>query len=89
MKKETLKKLIKDVFQKSENIQDLEDEILKLIDLYEEDNTFIFTPTYGPIIDYYSSDEMPYNEICGCNPKNRGSGICGCVMTNQMIKKPK
>lgn len=26
-----------------------------------------------------------YNEICSCNPKNGGSGICGCTMANNVI----
>lgn len=27
-----------------------------------------------------TSDKVPYFETCGCNPKNGGSGICGCVL---------
>lgn len=34
-------------------------------------------------------DEVPYGEICSCNPKNGGSGICGCVMGNRMVQNPK
>jgi hypothetical protein len=34
-------------------------------------------------------DEVPYSEICSCNPKNGGSGICGCVMGNRMVQNPK
>jgi hypothetical protein len=33
--------------------------------------------------------EVPYSEICSCNPKNGGSGICGCVMGNRMVQNPK
>ena len=36
-----------------------------------------------PIITY--PDQVPYNELCSCNPKNGGSGICGCIMANEMI----
>jgi hypothetical protein len=32
-------------------------------------------------------DLVPYHTICGCNPANGGSGICGCVMANQMVRK--
>ena len=32
-------------------------------------------------------NEVPYSEICSCNPKNGGSGICGCTMGNQMVQK--
>ena len=34
-------------------------------------------------------DEVPYASICGCNPKNGGSGICGCIMANKMVPNPK
>lgn len=33
------------------------------------------------------TNEVPYSEICSCNPKNGGSGICGCTMGNQMVQK--
>lgn len=32
-------------------------------------------------------DKVPYNTICGCNPANGGSGVCGCTMGNQMVDK--
>lgn len=34
-------------------------------------------------------DEVPYASICSCNPANGGSGICGCIMGNQMVSNPK
>ena len=34
-------------------------------------------------------DEVPYGQICSCNPSNGGSGICGCVMANTMVQNPK
>jgi len=34
-------------------------------------------------------DEVPYASICSCNPKNGGSGICGCIMGNKMVRNPK
>ena len=34
-------------------------------------------------------DEVPYASICSCNPKNGGSGICGCIMCNKMVPNPK
>jgi hypothetical protein len=40
-------------------------------------------------VTFDSPDEVPYGEICGCNPKNGGSGICGCVMGNKMVPNPK
>lgn len=36
-----------------------------------------------PYITY--PDQVPYNELCSCNPKNGGSGICGCTMGNKMV----
>lgn len=27
-----------------------------------------------------------YGDICSCNPKNGGSGICGCAIGNKVIK---
>jgi hypothetical protein len=34
-----------------------------------------------------STNEVPFYETCSCNPKNGGSGVCGCTMANQMVKK--
>jgi hypothetical protein len=34
-------------------------------------------------------DEVPYGQICSCNPSNGGSGICGCIMGNKMVPNPK
>ena len=34
-----------------------------------------------------NSNQVPFHEICSCNPKNGGSGICGCTMGNQMVNK--
>lgn len=48
----------------------------------------------GPILTNPCSnepDEVPYNEICPCNPKNGGGmmGVCGCSMPNKMVPNPK
>ena len=37
----------------------------------------------------YEPDEVPYHSICSCNPKNGGSGMCGCIMGNKMVRNPK
>jgi len=34
-----------------------------------------------------TGDLVPYHTICGCNPANGGSGICGCIMGNKMVRK--
>ena len=31
------------------------------------------------------ADKVLYSSICSCNPANGGSGICGCIMANQMV----
>ena len=48
-------------------------------------------PTLGCQVPICTSvpDEVPYNEICPCNPKNGGNGICGCVLPNKMVPNPK
>ena len=32
-------------------------------------------------------DKVPYSELCSCNPRNGGSGICGCTMANQLVDR--
>jgi hypothetical protein len=48
-------------------------------------------PITQPYVDMSGGlpDEVPFSETCSCNPKNGGSGICGCVMANKMIPNPK
>ena len=45
--------------------------------------------TYGNCMCNFNDDMVPYSETCSCNPKNGGSGICGCVMANTMVPNPK
>jgi hypothetical protein len=47
-------------------------------------------PWTNPYIINFDSlpDEVPYGDLCSCNPKNGGSGICGCVMGNKMVPNP-
>ena len=42
------------------------------------------TLVYDPPL---AEDKVPYSEICPCNPKNGGNGICVCVMGNQMVDR--
>lgn len=83
MKIETLKKLIEDAFQRSCDLSEFKEEVIGLINLYESDQSF--TPTPGFFVDdsYY---DIPFNEICPCNPKHGGSGVCNCCMPNQLVK---
>ena len=34
-----------------------------------------------------NTEMIPYHELCSCNPKNGGSGICGCIMGNKLVPK--
>jgi hypothetical protein len=104
MKIETLRTLIEDII-KNDNLMvvmpgdtiALQKKIMKVIDLYEEDNKEStpnpFIPTPGFRIDipiqHGEPDEVPYNVVCRCNPENGGSGLCGCVMGNKMVPNPK
>ena len=45
--------------------------------------------TYGNCMCNFNDDMVPYSETCSCNPKNGGSGICGCVMANTLVPNPK
>jgi hypothetical protein len=31
------------------------------------------------------AEKVPYYTICSCNPFNGGSGLCGCIIPNQMV----
>lgn len=86
MKLETLKILIVNVIDRNHISPDVKEEIMELINLYQSE---IDVPSYNqtPPTFIQETDEVPYYEICGCNPKNGGSGICGCTMANKMVKK--
>lgn len=45
--------------------------------------------TATPNAAHVTSNEklVPYNTICGCNPTNGGSGICGCIMGNKLVPR--
>lgn len=54
----------------------------------EEEKEGDFLSTYnGWPIPKSDNDLVPYHTICGCNPANGGSGICGCTMANTLVKK--
>ena len=102
MKIETLKELVKKEFDRNLNMTDTRGHVMRLLELFEEEqdntptpHTFApFVPTPGFIVNEcrlygIEPDQVPYGEICSCNPKNGGSGICGCIMGNKMIPNPK
>ena len=93
MKIETLKTLIEDTV-KNDNLMAvmpgdtlaLLKKINKVIDLYEAD--IDIKPISMPFDLTGIPDEVPYGQICSCNPANGGSGMCGCTMGNTMVKNP-
>jgi hypothetical protein len=90
MTKETLKQLIEIEFDRVETVSEFKKEVFRLIDLYESDRPFIPIPGFSNVP--FTSDvpdEVPYGMICSCNPANGGSGVCGCIMGNKMVKNPK
>lgn len=102
MTTKTLRTLIDDVIKNDplsavmslETIE-LHKKIMKIIDLYDEDNSQPipkpFTPTPGFRVEtiFEEPAEVPYGVVCPCNPNNGGSGICGCTMGNIMVPNPK
>ena len=105
MKLETLRELIKKIPTTSQEEEDIINNVLGLIDLYEQDNKQPVNPTPPPypiprstgwpplksipIPDYpHTGDDLVrYREICSCNPKNGGNGICGCVIGNELVPR--
>jgi hypothetical protein len=96
MKTETLKRLIKEAASRAKDVDDLLDETLSLIQIYEDDQE---TPSRQmpqlpnkQLRDFRdwipvkgNPGLVPYHTICSCNPANGGSGICGCVIANKMV----
>jgi hypothetical protein len=80
MKIETLKKLIELEINQCETMYEFKEKVIALIDMFE------FDSETSNLIDN-SSDEIPYHQICACNPINGGSGVCGCTMGTKMVKK--
>jgi hypothetical protein len=103
MKLETLKELIKAIPTKLVEEEEIINSVLKLLDLYEQDNNQPANPIPPPypiprdnkgvplpnptVYPRTGDDLVRYGEICSCNPKNGGSGICGCVMGNELIPR--
>ena len=86
MNKETLKHLIENEFQRCKGISEFKQEVFKLIDLYENDKSIVKTD-FLPTKFHEDSDLVPYRELCSCNPKNGGSGVCHCIMGNKLVPK--
>jgi len=84
MKTSTLKQLVIEASERAETKRDLLEEVIKLIGLFEQDNSGGHQ-VFAPYVQPSESAKVPYSEICGCNPKNGGSGMCGCVMANKLV----
>ncbi len=91
MNSETLKKLIEVEFERCETISQFKAEVFRLIDLYDSDTqikNISLGNSYSHINGTPNSDKVYMFEICPCNPKNGGSGMCGCVIGNNLFNKP-
>jgi len=88
---ETLKKLIEIEFERTGTISQFKHEVFRLIDLYESDKqptSILGYPGSTLTIPCSISDlEVIYSDVCSCNPKNGGSGICGCTMSHKMVDR--
>lgn len=56
---------------------------------YEENTLTIDKDWWGGnnTITVPCTEKVPYYTNCSCNPQNGGSGICGCVMANQLVDR--
>lgn len=102
MKTQTLKQLIEMEFERSSDIAIIKKQILKYIELYENELDGDKKQEILPLNPYTDRinqipepiycnipDTVLYCEICACNTKNGGSGICGCTMANKEVSNPK
>ena len=80
MKTETLKKLIQNVFDRTDDKEEIYSEIMALITLYELDQP---EPKFLTNAFPYKTFENPYYINCMCNPLNGGNGICNCTQGGQ------
>jgi len=78
MKFETFKKLVESEFTRTNDLSLIKEKIRQLLNLYESD------------CEQDKVDEncnlIPYHHLCGCNPINGGSGVCGCGIGNILVK---
>ena len=89
MTTKTLKELIEIEFERCETISQFKSEVFRLIDVYERDTSPKSLADFQKPQWQGEPDMVPYGSICSCNPANGGSGICGCIMGNTMVKNPK
>lgn len=98
---ETLKKLIDREFDRFDTIPEIHEGVEYLLSVYEKEllpdytrpsipnsGNPIYIPKHNENLCGDIPDKVPYGTICPCNPANGGSGICGCIMGNQMVDNP-
>lgn len=89
---ETLKKLIEIEFERTGTMSQFKHEVFRLIDLYESDKeqptSILGYPGSTLTVPCSTPDEVLYVDVCPCNPKNGGNGICNCTIGNTMVINP-
>ena len=71
----------------------------ELKDIYEmfKGYSFYFSPqkrnfgdmNYEELTRKYGANrKVTFGDLCACNPANGGSGICGCIMGNDIVQTP-
>jgi len=51
-------------------------------------NPWVVPNKPNPYIGGGTGDIVRYGDLCSCNPKNGGSGICGCTIGNKIVENP-
>lgn len=60
-------------------------------DIFNEMQNFNKMPQslpYYPAVSPAPAIPTIYADVCSCNPKNGGSGICGCTIGNKLLPEP-
>jgi hypothetical protein len=73
----TLRTLINEEFKRGKKLQNIQESVNKLLDLFELDVHVYF--------DGIPTKPVTYADICSCNPKNGGGGVCGCTIALQPV----
>jgi hypothetical protein len=99
MKLSTLKQLIKNLGESAKDKDELLINIINLIELYEKDNLENDKPVFPTptkpyenpyqrrIEDRICDTKVTFGDLCPCNPKYGGSGVCNCSMGNELVNK--
>jgi hypothetical protein len=85
MTSQTLKELIEVEYERCQTISEFKKEVFRLLDLYELDKP---VEEFHLPYNNYKTNKVPYYTICGCNPANGGSGVCGCTVGNKLVSVP-